>query len=49
MIGILGVFRPAYRNAPADVMPEQPAGVALPAPITAPPNSTNPTQPGVVR
>ena len=35
-----------YPNAPADVMPAQPAGVVLPAPAVAPPNSTNPTQPG---
>ena len=38
-----------YPNAPADVMPAQPAGVTLPAPSIAPPNSTNPSQPGDVR
>ena len=38
-----------YPNAPADVMPAQPAGVTLPAPSVAPPNSTNPAQPGEVR
>ena len=35
-----------YPNAPADVMPAQPAGVTLPAPSIPPPNSTNPSQPG---
>jgi succinate dehydrogenase / fumarate reductase cytochrome b subunit len=43
------VGNPAYANAPADVMPAQPAGIALPAPSPAPPNSTNPQQPGAVR
>ncbi len=38
-----------YPNAPADVMPAQPAGVVLPAPSTAAPNSTNPSQPDEVR
>ncbi len=38
-----------YPNAPADVMPAQPAGVTLPAPTTAAPGTTNPTQPGEVR
>ena len=38
-----------YPNAPANVMPAQPAGITLPAPNTAPPNTTNPTQPGEVR
>jgi succinate dehydrogenase / fumarate reductase cytochrome b subunit len=42
-------FAPQYRNAPHDVLPAQPAGVALPTPMVAPPNSTNPNQPGVVR
>src|ERR1700678_3013332 len=42
------VGNPAYANAPGDVMPEQPAGIALPAPSPAPPNSTNPSQPGAV-
>jgi succinate dehydrogenase / fumarate reductase cytochrome b subunit len=35
-----------YQNAPADVMPEQPAGVTLPAPSVAPPNSTGTAQQG---
>ena len=43
------VGNPAYANAPADVMPAQPAGIALPAPSPAPPNSTNPSQPGAVQ
>ena len=34
-----------YPNAPANVMPAQPAGIALPALTTAPPGTTNPTQP----
>jgi succinate dehydrogenase / fumarate reductase cytochrome b subunit len=38
-----------YPNAPADVMPAQPAGIALPAPSVAPAGSTNPGQPGEVR
>jgi succinate dehydrogenase / fumarate reductase cytochrome b subunit len=38
-----------YPNAPANVMPAQPAGVALPAPASPPPNSTNSSQPGEVR
>jgi succinate dehydrogenase / fumarate reductase, cytochrome b subunit len=38
-----------YPNAPANVMPAQPAGIDLPAPTTPPPDSTNPSQPGEVR
>ena len=38
-----------YPNAPADVMPAQPAGIIQPAPTTAAPGTTNPTQPGEVR
>ena len=38
-----------YPNAPANVMPAQPAGIDLPAPTVPPPNSTNPQQPGDVR
>jgi succinate dehydrogenase / fumarate reductase cytochrome b subunit len=38
-----------YPNAPANVMPAQPAGIALPAPTTTPPGTTNPSQPGEVR
>jgi succinate dehydrogenase / fumarate reductase, cytochrome b subunit len=38
-----------YPNAPVNVMPTQPAGIALPAPDAAPPNSTNPQQPGQVQ
>jgi succinate dehydrogenase / fumarate reductase, cytochrome b subunit len=37
-----------YPNTPADVMPAQPAGIALPAPLTPPPDSTNLQQPGDV-
>ena len=38
-----------YPNAPVNVMPAQPAGIALPAPSVAPPDSTNPQQPGQVQ
>jgi succinate dehydrogenase / fumarate reductase, cytochrome b subunit len=38
-----------YPNAPDNVMPAQPAGIALPAPTIPPPDSTNPAQPGDVR
>jgi len=31
-----------YPNAPDDVMPTQPAGIVLPAPVNAPPDSINP-------
>jgi succinate dehydrogenase / fumarate reductase cytochrome b subunit len=53
LMGLISIYafvgNPAYANAPADVMPAQPAGIALPAPSPAPPNSTNPSQPGEVR
>ncbi|HEY5328619.1 MAG TPA: succinate dehydrogenase [Acidobacteriaceae bacterium] len=49
LVGMYAFINPKYANAPADVMPAQPAGIALPAPYVAPPNSTNPAQPGVVR
>ncbi len=51
LMGLISIYAVVYKypNAPADVMPEQPAGVTLPAPSVAPPNSTNPSQPGAVR
>jgi succinate dehydrogenase / fumarate reductase cytochrome b subunit len=51
LMGLISIYSVVwkYPNAPADVMPAQPAGIALPAPTTAPPGSTNPQQPGVVR
>jgi succinate dehydrogenase / fumarate reductase, cytochrome b subunit len=49
LIGMYAFIDPKYANAPDDVMPAQPAGIALPAPQYAPPNSTNPTQPGAVQ
>ena len=51
LMGLISIYAVVYKypNAPADVMPEQPAGVALPAPSVAPAGSTNPAQPGVVR
>ena len=51
LMGLISIYAVVYKypNAPADVMPEQPAGVALPAPSVVPPESTNPAQPGVVR
>ena len=51
LMGLISIWAVVYKypNAPEDVMPEQPAGVALPAPSAPPPNSTNPSQPGEVR
>jgi succinate dehydrogenase / fumarate reductase, cytochrome b subunit len=51
LMGLISIYAVVYKypNAPEDVMPEQPAGVVLPAPYTAPPGTTNPTQPGEVR
>lgn len=51
IMGLISIYAVVwkYPNAPADVMPEQPAGIALPAPATAPPGATNPTQPGQVQ
>jgi succinate dehydrogenase / fumarate reductase cytochrome b subunit len=50
-MGLLAIYAVVwkYPNAPADVMPEQPAGVVMPAPQSAPAGSTNPSQPGGVR
>ena len=50
VMGLISIYAVVwkYPNAPADVMPEQPAGIALPAPSVAPAGSTNPSQPGVV-
>jgi succinate dehydrogenase / fumarate reductase cytochrome b subunit len=42
LISIYAFVGPKYQNAPADVMPAQPAGVVMPAPETPPPGSTNP-------
>jgi succinate dehydrogenase / fumarate reductase cytochrome b subunit len=51
VMGLMSIYAVIYKypNAPADVMPEQPAGYSLPAPTTAPPGTTNPSQPGEVR
>jgi len=51
LMGLLSIYAVVYKypNAPADVMPEQPAGIALPAPTTAPAGATNPSQPGEAR
>jgi succinate dehydrogenase / fumarate reductase cytochrome b subunit len=52
ILGLAGMYAfisPKCANAPEDVMPEQPAGIVLPAPTAPPPNSTNPQQPGEVR
>jgi len=47
--GMWAFVSPKYQNAPADVMPAQPAAVSLPAPSVPQPNSTNITrQPGEV-
>lgn len=51
LMGLISIYAVVYKypNAPDDVMPEQPAGIATPAPQIVPPYSTNPTQPGEVR
>jgi succinate dehydrogenase / fumarate reductase cytochrome b subunit len=51
LMGLISIWAVVYKypNAPEDVMPEQPAGVTLPAPEVPPPGSTNPSQPGEVR
>jgi succinate dehydrogenase / fumarate reductase cytochrome b subunit len=49
LVGMYAFIDPKYANAPEDVMPEQRPGIVLPAPTAAPPNSTNPQQPGEVR
>jgi succinate dehydrogenase / fumarate reductase cytochrome b subunit len=51
LMGLIAIYAVVwkYPNAPEDVMPEQPAGVVMPAPTAPPPGSTNPTQPGGVR
>ena len=50
-MGLISIYAVVwkYPNAPENVMPAQPAGVSLPAPQAAPPNTTNPSQPGEVR
>ncbi len=51
VMGLISIYAVVwkYPNAPENVMPAQPAGITLPAPTTAPPGTTNPTQPGEVR
>ncbi len=51
VMGLISIYAVVwkYPNAPADVMPAQPAGIIQPAPTTAAPGTTNPTQPGEVR
>ncbi len=51
VMGLISIYAVVYKypNAPADVMPAQPAGISLPAPISSTPGTTNPTQPGAVR
>jgi succinate dehydrogenase / fumarate reductase cytochrome b subunit len=51
LMGLIAIYAVVwkYPNAPEDVMPEQPAGVVMPAPQSAPPGSTNPQQPGGVQ
>jgi succinate dehydrogenase / fumarate reductase cytochrome b subunit len=48
LMGLISIWAIVYKypNAPTDVMPEQPAGVTMPAPAVPPPGSTNPDQPG---
>jgi succinate dehydrogenase / fumarate reductase cytochrome b subunit len=44
LMGLISIYAVVwkYPNAPADVMPAQPPGIAEPAPVTPPPASTNP-------
>ncbi len=49
LVGMYAFVNPKWANAPEDVMPEQPAGIVLPAPSVAPAGSTNPRQAGGVR
>src|SRR6185437_13787649 len=52
IVGLISIYAfvgPKYQNAPADVMPEQPAAITIPAPTIPPANSTNPAQAGEVR
>jgi Succinate dehydrogenase/fumarate reductase, cytochrome b subunit len=42
LVSIYAFVGPKYQNAPADVMPEQPAGITMPAPTTPSHSSTNP-------
>jgi succinate dehydrogenase / fumarate reductase cytochrome b subunit len=51
VMGLMSIYAVVvkYPNRPEDVMPEQPAGYSLPAPTTAPPGTTNSSQPGEVR
>jgi succinate dehydrogenase / fumarate reductase cytochrome b subunit len=51
LMGLISIYAVVYKypNAPENVLPSQPAGVALPTPMNPPPNSTNPQQPGEVR
>src|ERR1700730_1011786 len=48
-VSIYAFVGPQYQNAPEDVMPTQSPGATLAAPDPAPPNSTNPSQPGEAR
>ncbi len=50
IMGLISIYAVVYKypNAPENVMPAQPAGIALPAPTVPPLNSTNPQQPGDV-
>jgi succinate dehydrogenase / fumarate reductase cytochrome b subunit len=51
LMGLISIYAVVYKypNAPEDVMPAQPAGIALPAPTVPPRDSTNPAQPGQPR
>jgi succinate dehydrogenase / fumarate reductase cytochrome b subunit len=44
LMGLISIYAVVwkYPNAPDDVMPAQPPGIAEPAPVTPPPASTNP-------
>ena len=50
-MGLMSIWAVVYRypNAPIPEMGRQPAGVTLPAPTTATPGTTNPSQPGTIQ
>ena len=50
LMGLISIYAVVTAPpAPDDVMPEQPAGIALPAPTTSAPSTTNPSQSSEVR
>jgi succinate dehydrogenase / fumarate reductase, cytochrome b subunit len=51
LMGLIAIYAVVwkYPNAPEDVMPEQPAGVVMPAPTAPPPGSVVPQPAGGVQ